>query len=599
MPLIQLARGLWSKFSGTENPFASPNGMEENLRLLDDHMGLYTVSVPQPVGTPMPVSPADGDGVLYTDGSYAVFNGGAWKAYPSRPGVKAIMYDGSDVWLSTASGGWLSMRVTAGHKVINVDCPPYNGDFSAAWGDIDAYGGVVLKLGKRSYNAVGIEDNNKPNVCIVGSGVPLYDRVEKRLVDGSGTIVMGSIYNHAKGFQLFNLGIDRGEWVRTNIAAGQYKDTFVNYEFGINANIRYGNIIVLQSEVVVEKPESYTHCILNERGTGVYQTGPVEVIDGYHGHVVKISNFFGHDTIARYQFADSVIIKSDAGALTKNVLLGNIIIDGDNARESAGVLLEAKTQEISGIRIGRIIASNANWAIAEAAATDAPIVDVQIGEISASAIAGNGGAEQAVVIGAHSIGYSIGMHQLNYCTKGGLCVKSGAINVDVGSGFSKSSNSGDGYLFNAPARHGKLYAGENSGWGVRNNSNTEMNAGDITCIANTLGGISAFIQIPIILQNSWTNASETFRVERHGRMVRISGQLSGGVAGTGYLWVKVAQLFNSHPVSDEYITCIGYDAEGAPKPLMSRVTYDGQVQIYGMGAQLVVGLCLSGTYLCQ
>ncbi len=110
MATQQLARGLWTGFAPTQDPFQVPNGMAENLRTLDDVMGLYTMRVPQTVGTALPSNPGDGDGQIFTDGSFAVFNAGSWKQYDARPGVKALMADGSDIYLSVAEGGWLSMR---------------------------------------------------------------------------------------------------------------------------------------------------------------------------------------------------------------------------------------------------------------------------------------------------------------------------------------------------------------------------------------------------------------------------------------------------------------------------------------------------------
>jgi len=112
MPLKQFARGLWASFGPVENPFTAPNGMEQNLRLIDDNIGLYTMLPPQPVGTAKPAVPNDGDGQIYKDGTYAVYNGGSWKGYSARPGMKAAMIDGSDLWYSTATGGWVNTRKT-------------------------------------------------------------------------------------------------------------------------------------------------------------------------------------------------------------------------------------------------------------------------------------------------------------------------------------------------------------------------------------------------------------------------------------------------------------------------------------------------------
>ena len=84
--------------------------MEENLRTLDDHLGLYTLSVPVAPGTALPFSPGDGDGQIYTDGSYATFNAGAWKVYQPRKGVRAVLAAGTDSWLNTGAG-WTQYSV--------------------------------------------------------------------------------------------------------------------------------------------------------------------------------------------------------------------------------------------------------------------------------------------------------------------------------------------------------------------------------------------------------------------------------------------------------------------------------------------------------
>lgn len=100
MPLIQFARGLWAKFSPTENPFGPANGMDDNLRMIDDHLGLYTVLAPIAPGTPFPANPADGDGQIYTNGTYATFNAGTWRVYPTRVGIKAVLLYGAQSWVN-------------------------------------------------------------------------------------------------------------------------------------------------------------------------------------------------------------------------------------------------------------------------------------------------------------------------------------------------------------------------------------------------------------------------------------------------------------------------------------------------------------------
>lgn len=100
----QLARGLWANFQPRENPFDAPNGMEDNLRLIDDHLGLYTLSPPQAPGTPRPLEPEDGAGQIYTDGTAAVYNAGEWRLYPPRKGLRAVLASGTDSWLCSGTG---------------------------------------------------------------------------------------------------------------------------------------------------------------------------------------------------------------------------------------------------------------------------------------------------------------------------------------------------------------------------------------------------------------------------------------------------------------------------------------------------------------
>jgi hypothetical protein len=100
----QLARGLWSGFGPREDPFAVSNGMAENLRLIDDHIALYTLAPPLPAGSDLPQAAADGDGQIFEDGTYSVYSAGEWKTYPARRGIVAALADGSDVIYSTGTG---------------------------------------------------------------------------------------------------------------------------------------------------------------------------------------------------------------------------------------------------------------------------------------------------------------------------------------------------------------------------------------------------------------------------------------------------------------------------------------------------------------
>ncbi len=102
MPNKQYARGIFAGFGTIENPFQGPNGMEENLRLIDDHLSIRTLAAPQAPDTAYPDDPTDGDGQIYTDGTYSIYNDGNWKNYPARPGVVATVI-GAGSWRNTGT----------------------------------------------------------------------------------------------------------------------------------------------------------------------------------------------------------------------------------------------------------------------------------------------------------------------------------------------------------------------------------------------------------------------------------------------------------------------------------------------------------------
>ncbi|HDR9585259.1 TPA: hypothetical protein QDC22_007507 [Burkholderia stabilis] len=102
MPNKQFARGIFAEFGTVENPFQVPNGMEGNLRLIDDHIAILTLQPPQPPGE-LPDDADNGDAQIFSDGTYSVYNGGAWRTYPAMQGVVAGSLLGY-LWRNTGSG---------------------------------------------------------------------------------------------------------------------------------------------------------------------------------------------------------------------------------------------------------------------------------------------------------------------------------------------------------------------------------------------------------------------------------------------------------------------------------------------------------------
>ncbi len=496
-----------------------------------------------------------------------------------------------------------SLALTSGALVVNVDLE-YDGDAVAAYNAIPESGNVILLFGNRDYNILSLGSNSKPNVSFRGAKMPRYDPVQKRLI--GGTVLQGSIYNTAKGFKVENLGIDRGEWVRQNLANNQYKDTFVNVDFGSDAGISYGDLIILQSEVVSGLSASQTHCLLNERGSGVFQTGDVTVIEGYHGHVVKVQNFYGAGkvTITKHQQGTGVIVKGDPPPANpvSNVFFGHVIIDGTQTRKSAGVLYEAQQQNMVSVGFESIVGKYASYLIVEAAATTGLVVNLTIGYISGEVIDGDmGGIAEAVVIGPHTINARIGDHSLSFCKKGGLRVMAGAIGAQIGNGVSKGaegvgSQAGNGYTFDADVQHGFIQAFDNAGYGVANNANNSINPQNIFCANNSLGGVS---KDSFVLVNGvgWDVAKPNGSAIISGRRIDINLRLTGGtISTTGYGWTTVAKLAKLPPPQEIFLNVFSFANSGAPLPAAAKIMPNGDVLVYSSSTLAPIAFEISGSF---
>lgn len=155
MPNQQLARGLWAQFANNEAPFNVPNGMEENLRHIDDHLALYTLLPPQAPGTPLPGDPFDGDGQVYTDGSYATFNGGTWLTYAPRKGIRVVLASGTESWLNTGTG-WEQFSVVDTGPAMQAAVAAASAAQAARTGAEVARDAAMLSAGVYATTAAGL-----------------------------------------------------------------------------------------------------------------------------------------------------------------------------------------------------------------------------------------------------------------------------------------------------------------------------------------------------------------------------------------------------------------------------------------------------------
>ena len=484
-----------------------------------------------------------------------------------------VWSDKTDLMLRSELTGGGSLG--ANYKTINVDLPPFNGDLDAAINSVTGH--AVFLLGAKTYYSTlfsGASRNQKLGIKIIGSGVPVFDPVTKTLVEYTGTIIRGSIQNSAKGFECHNLGIDLGDYVRTTYRGGVYEDALVNYNFGSDAGIKYGNLIILESEAIDGRAETYTHCHLAEIGSGVEVTGNMEIIYGGHGYVVKCSDFNASGkTIKCYgQRLDSFIVKSDAAAKVRYARLGNVVC-GKSGYTTRSGLIEAHTlNSTDAVYFDSLTGAYNEGLIQPSTGSTGYITDIHIGYLNNE---NSYGTYYNVIVPSLAVDWFIGKHQINNCS-GGIEVQDGAANVFISDGIVKGSTV-HGYKLGGTYKHGNIKADDNAGCGVYRTSGDGLNIEKLSGSNNTLQLYNSIPSALESLQNSWAqHTSNNFEVNVFGRKVRVSGRLkcSSATAGSAAT-IKIAY----RPVKPRSILAHGLVSGGSVVPLWCEVTTDGRIEV--------------------
>lgn len=476
---------------------------------------------------------------------------------------------------------------------IFVDMPPFNGDLDAAINSVT--GNTVFILGLNTYVSdlwSGINRNNKVGIKIIGSGVPQIDYTNKRLIDGTGTIIRGSVQNSAAAFECHNLGIDMGDHTRTTHRGGVYEDALVNYAFGDNADIRYGNLVILESECIDGNPTSYTHCHLAEIGSGVTVTGPIEMVYGGHGYVVKCKDFRadGQRITVYGQRLDSWIVKSDALAKAEQVHMGHVHCGKVGFTTRTGFVEGHSANSTDGIYFDSLTGSHNEGLLQGAAGSTGFVTDVHIPVISNAV---SYGSDYNIVIPNEAVDWHIGTHEFNQCS-GGLKVEAGAANILIGDGIVKGSTT-HGYELSGDYQHGNLVAKDNSGFGVNRGGGDGLNVDRISGVNNGSGLVNSIPSAISGFVNGWAaKVGYRFSVDVVGRTIHIRGRLDQSAATAGSIAI-INALYR--PTSPCVLMATGLKSGGETFPILATVETDGRIEI-GLAYTAVTGgiVDITGSY---
>ncbi|ECZ3456157.1 phage tail protein [Salmonella enterica] len=491
--------------------------------------------------------------------------------------------------------GGLAEHYSLPVKFVVVDNAPYNGDLKSAL--TAATPGSVFWLGKKTHNITGLYGVNRntiENITIVGSGMPQLSSDKTRFIDGTGTIIQGSIKNQARGFKIFNLGIDCGNYVSQNVYSTEtYEDALQHYAVGANANIEIKNVKTLNSIGVSSKPG--THSILMEQLEGV-DLGYVECIGGFHGLTIKCRNLRGDMAHCYGQYGDAFIIKSDSGGPCSDIVIRTIKVGlADNSGwpdVTIGGIYDAHDNvSIDNVEIGSLIVQNASWGLIPSNENTGYITNLRINSYSAFNVYGN---YYSLTIDSRCVGLNIGDHQCSN-TSGGIRIDGSSVNITLGNGYSKGSTKSGYALGGNSLLHGTLMANENGEYGVDYLGGIGLDASLIRGFINGFGLIS---DLPSAKDgsplNGWADTG-AFDMTITGKTVSITGSLTRGTAATAYKALSICQ-----PRKRVTIPAFGTNASSTRVAVECYMETDGSLNVVGFASIPVGGtIDFNGEYLCK
>ena len=250
-------------------------------------------------------------------------------------------------------------------KALEV-CPEY----TTILLDIDTYNIKDLYTHNFNFGNGPFIGNTKKGIKLVGKGMPRVSANGRSLIDGSGTIIQGTLFNLADDFECYDLGVDFGHDVIDNLYNGEYGEVFVpgaNTSFPTPQtqikNVKVNNVIALGANPVSGNANTYKHTMLFENLIDC-TIGYVESIGSFHGFVSKVENLYADTIVSKGgSLEECVIFKSDAANTCKNNFVTNLILKSctlNNTLVKSGGLFFDHGQLVENINITNLKIENSS-----------------------------------------------------------------------------------------------------------------------------------------------------------------------------------------------------------------------------------------------
>lgn len=226
-------------------------------------------------------------------------------------------------------------------------------------------GVVVLGIGAWTSGYLSGSFITKPNVTIQGSGTPAYNSQFTAMT--GGTIVLGplAVSSGADHFTVQDLGVDAGQTYINGNNGGTPTDALLIYNAGQVIGAPPVQSPVIENVACLGySTTAAVHCMLVENVNNAYVHN-VQTVMNQHGLVLKGTNSTVDGVYSRGHGINSVIVKSDAYAVTAHDALSNITIESlFSARDTKGVSVIGVGAAVADITVSKVtVHSPLSWGI--------------------------------------------------------------------------------------------------------------------------------------------------------------------------------------------------------------------------------------------
>jgi hypothetical protein len=338
---------------------------------------------------------------------------------------------------------------------IGVHVRSYGGDLKRALQEVPEY--TTIHLDAAHYDISGLYSNDfnlgagpflgnqKRGIRLQGAGMPRVS-ADGTALEG-GTVILGTLFNLANDFEVYDLGVDVGLSVCTNLYGGAFAEGFV-----AGANTSYPtpqptikgfkcNRVIALGNAPTESVATWKHTVLLENLEGP-KIGSMEAVGGYHAFVDKCVDLQASNITVRGGSGDSIQFNTNEANRCERSQYGNFRVGSwflNGVEQKAGPIVyysnNAAAPFTSGVKIGVLTVRNTQPGI-DLFRFDGngQINDCGIGHLDAD-LGSNSGALFRAGYGTASVNrFVIGTHNIKTGGRG-FELGGNSLDCEIGSGI--------------------------------------------------------------------------------------------------------------------------------------------------------------------